>query len=40
MYITLSYNFTGGSLLRWFRDTIGFEEKNLAKKQKKMFMRL
>ena len=26
LYVTLAYNFTGGSLLRWFRDTLGAEE--------------
>jgi len=31
-YITLAFNFTGGSLLRWFRDTLGEQEKERAKK--------
>ena len=31
-YITLVFNFTGGSLLKWFRDTLGKEEKEKAKK--------
>lgn len=31
-YITLAYNFTGGSLLRWFRDNFGQKELELAKK--------
>lgn len=26
LYVTLAYNFTGGSLLRWFRDTLGQRE--------------
>lgn len=26
LYVTLAYNFTGGSLLRWFRDVLGSEE--------------
>ncbi len=26
LYVTLAYNFTGGSLLRWYRDTFGREE--------------
>jgi xylulokinase len=25
-YLTLAYNFTGGSLLRWYRDTFGMHE--------------
>jgi len=35
LYITLAFNFTGGVLLRWFRDTLGSEEKEKAKKQGK-----
>ncbi len=31
-YITLAGNFTGGCLLKWFRDTLGKEEKEKAKK--------
>ena len=31
-YITVAFNFTGGSLLKWFRDTLGGEEKEKAKK--------
>jgi xylulokinase len=26
LYVTLAYNFTGGSLLRWYRDTLGQAE--------------
>lgn len=26
MYVTLAFNFTGGALLRWFRDTLGQAE--------------
>jgi xylulokinase len=32
MYATLAYNFTGGSLLRWFRDTFAAAEKAEAEK--------
>ncbi|MEA3485685.1 MAG: FGGY-family carbohydrate kinase, partial [Candidatus Aerophobetes bacterium] len=32
-YITLAFNFTGGCLLRWFRDTLGKEEREKAKKR-------
>jgi len=32
MYATLAYNFTGGSLLRWFRDVFASEEKTEALK--------
>jgi len=31
-YITLAFNFTGGCLLKWFRDTFGEEEKEKAKR--------
>ncbi len=31
-YITLAFNFTGGCLLKWFRDTLGKEEREKAKK--------
>ena len=31
-YISVAYNFTGGSLLRWYRDTLGHEEKAIAEK--------
>ncbi|RLE07453.1 hypothetical protein DRJ00_08110 [Candidatus Aerophobetes bacterium] len=34
LYITLAFNFTGGSLLRWFRDTLGEKEKEKAQSQK------
>jgi len=34
-YITLAFSFTGGSLLKWFRDTLGKEEKEEAKKRGK-----
>lgn len=30
MYITLAGNFTGGALLRWYRDVLGFEERQIA----------
>ena len=30
MYITLAYNFTGGSLLRWYRDVLGKQERDEA----------
>lgn len=33
MYITLAFNFSGGSVLRWFRDTFGEKEKEEAKKK-------
>ncbi len=33
LYVTLAFNFTGGSLLRWFRDTLGGEEKIEARKR-------
>jgi xylulokinase len=29
-YITLAFNFTGGSLLRWYRDTLGKQEREDA----------
>jgi len=29
-FITLAFNFTGGALLRWFRDNLAFEEKKKA----------
>ncbi|MEW6203529.1 MAG: FGGY-family carbohydrate kinase [bacterium] len=32
MYATLAYNFTGGSLLRWFRDEFASAEKKKAEK--------
>ncbi len=31
-YISLAFNFTGGCLLRWFRDALGGEEKREAEK--------
>ncbi|HSV31581.1 MAG TPA: FGGY-family carbohydrate kinase [Atribacteraceae bacterium] len=31
LYITLIYNFTGGSILRWYRDTFGAREVNRAR---------
>jgi len=34
-YLTLSYIASGGSVLRWFRDTFGGEEKEIAKKEGK-----
>jgi xylulokinase len=33
LYVTLAFNFTGGSVLRWFRDTLGDEERRLAREQ-------
>lgn len=33
MYATLAYNFTGGSLLRWFRDEFAAAEKAEAKRR-------
>jgi len=30
MYVTLAFNFTGGSLLRWYRDTLGKQEREDA----------
>jgi len=30
-YVTLAFNFTGGSLLKWFRDTLGKEEMKKAR---------
>jgi xylulokinase len=35
LYVTFAYNFTGGSLLRWYRDTFAIEEKKLAKRSNK-----
>jgi len=35
MYVTLAFNFTGGSLLRWYRDTLSDEEQEEACRQKK-----
>jgi xylulokinase len=32
LFVALTFNFTGGSLLRWYRDTFAGEEKALAKK--------
>lgn len=34
-YLTLSYIASGGSVLRWFRDTFGGEEKEIAKREGK-----
>lgn len=34
-YITLAYIASGGSILRWFRDQFGFEEKWKAEEEKK-----
>jgi len=33
MYCTLAWNFTGGILLRWFRDNFADEEKRIAQQQ-------
>ena len=30
MYVTISFNFTGGSLLRWYRDVLGKQEREEA----------
>jgi xylulokinase len=30
LYVALTFNFTGGSLLKWYRDTFGGEEKRRA----------
>ena len=30
MYVTIAFNFTGGSLLRWYRDTLGKQEREDA----------
>lgn len=30
MYVTLAFSFTGGSLLRWYRDTLGKQEREDA----------
>ena len=35
MYVTYAFNFTGGSLLKWYRDNFGYKEKQLAQKQGK-----
>ena len=35
MFITLAFNFTGGSLLRWYRDVLGKEEVEEAKRKRK-----
>ena len=33
LYVTLAFNFTGGSLLRWFRDTLAGDEMAEAKRR-------
>lgn len=33
MYVTYAYNFSGGSILKWFRDNFAYEEKLLAGRQ-------
>ncbi len=33
MFVTLAFNFTGGALLRWYRDNFGAEEIATAKEQ-------
>ncbi|MEN3187476.1 MAG: FGGY-family carbohydrate kinase [Atribacterota bacterium] len=35
LYVTLVYNFTGGSLLRWYRDQFAAKEKEIAVQQGK-----
>jgi len=32
LFVTLAFNFTGGALLRWYRDTFGFEERQEAER--------
>jgi xylulokinase len=33
LYCTVAFNFTGGSLLKWYRDNFGCEERQRAEKQ-------
>jgi len=33
LYVTLAYNFTGGSLLRWYRDTLAQSEMETARRR-------
>lgn len=33
MCVSLAWNFTGGALLRWYRDTLGVDEKQVAEKE-------
>lgn len=33
LYVTLAFNFTGGSLLKWFRDTFAAEEQREARQK-------
>jgi len=35
LYVTFAYNFTGGSILKWYRDYIADFEKGVAKAKKK-----
>ena len=35
LFVALTFNFTGGSLLKWYRDTFAAGEKDKAKKSKK-----
>ena len=35
LFVALTFNFTGGSLLKWYRDTFGVAEKAIAKSQGK-----
>jgi xylulokinase len=35
LFVALTFNFTGGSLLKWYRDTFAVSEKEKAKKAKK-----
>lgn len=35
LYVALTFNFTGGSLLKWYRDTFGAEERRLAARTKR-----
>ena len=34
-YTTLAYSLTGGNILKWMRDTLGYEERKLAEKSGK-----
>ena len=33
MYITITFNLTGGLLLKWYRDTFAYEEKEIANRE-------
>lgn len=34
MYVTYAFNFTSGSLLKWYRDTFAFEEKRIVQQKR------